>query len=891
MNIPKIFVAVDLETTGLEFDKDEIIEVALVRFEDGHAGEAVDFFVKPSLELRPFISHLTGIKAEALQAAEDFSALAPKLSEFIGELPLVAHNSNFDMHFLCAAFEKAGVHFDDHPVFDSLAISRIAFPEMPNHKLATLVAELGIQRKAAHRAAPDASAAGEVFLRSLAEIATWPPSQQAMLSKASAGTIWHQVLLFEEPCEPFAYQLENIPKVTPILRQELKMRAKNFFGEGGKLAKVEGGFVTNEDQRNFAHSVERNMYEGGIAVFEAPSDFGKPLAYLVPAAIRAASGERVVISVASRKLQKRLYEEELPLLKKIFGDALKPCILRSRNSYLCLGKLEDSLDDVENSFEDEERETVMTLVSWLARTKTGDISENAGFNYIRNRIVWNKLKSDSLICNAENNAEHFDCPANIAKRRAASSNLIFVDHEFFVSDMQLDFSLMPAYDHVIFDEAHLLPEISTKVFGRSVRFFDVRNLLKILVHPKDETEGLLAAAGKSLPAESELCTALRRQIKDTERTLHRFLMKLGKNLSKNKQTSFRYERNVIYEYAVSPSGVTEALAKLKGELEELIRKLRESGDRSLANRLEAVLSSLSGVASDFDFLVRAGRPEFVFSLEEPFNPHTIRLVAEPIFPGKVWAEKFYSRAKSSTFTSPVLSIKRNFNYFVGKMGMGEAFGTRKPFVRSFQDVPSKAQVAVAKFLPKPNATDFQKTADELLASVLPGLPGNALVLFLGGSAMLRAHRELSPAFAAKGKLLLCQELDGQLENLVEIFRKEPGACLLATQPFGASLDFPSEVLNNLIVVKLPFPSSSDPFVVAMSELCNDEGKNAFKDFIIPETTMILAREFSDLTKAGAKILFLDTRVIKEPYGKSFSLLWNFTHKVLGSAEDVKSFLA
>ena len=58
----KSFVAIDLETTGLDFEKDEIIEVALVRFENGVESESVDYLVKPtSVTLRPFIESLTGI--------------------------------------------------------------------------------------------------------------------------------------------------------------------------------------------------------------------------------------------------------------------------------------------------------------------------------------------------------------------------------------------------------------------------------------------------------------------------------------------------------------------------------------------------------------------------------------------------------------------------------------------------------------------------------------------------------------------------------------------------------------------------------------------------------------------------------------------------------------
>lgn len=893
MNIPKIFVALDLETTGLEFDKDEIIEVALVRFEDGRAAEACDYFVKPSLKLRPFISYLTGIAEESLERAEEFQAIAGKLREFIGEFPLVAHNASFDVHFLKAAFEKVGVEFENHPVFDSLAISRIAFPSMPNHKLATLVSELHIQRESAHRAVPDASAAGDVFLRSLQEISTWPANLQAMLSKASAGTIWSSVLSFDGEGEPLLYKLKEAPAATPFTRQKVKLRTDEFFGEKGRLAKAESSLVTNEQQKNFSRSVERNMYEGSVAVLEAPDDFGKSLAYLVPAAIRAAAGERVVISVASKRLQERLYNEELPILKRIFGDALKPCILRGRNSYVCLRKLEEGLNDVENYFDDDERETVMTLIPWLAKTETGDISENAGFNYIRNRIVWNKLKSDSLTCNAECNSEHFDCPTSVAKRRAASANLIFVDHSLFISDMQLDFSLIPAYDHVIFDEAHLLPELSTRQLGRSVRFFDLRNQLKILVHPKDETKGLIAVAEKSLPSELEACTELREQIKETEKALHRFFMKIGKRLSKKRPDNFRYKKSIVAEYEVSPAQVLEELAKLKDELGALITKLRENGNKGIAGSLGVVLSSLSSFGSDFEFLVRADRNGFVFFLEEPFNPHTIRLSANPLDAGKVWREKFYSRARSVTFTSPAVSIKRNFDYFVSKMGLGWDFRGKKPFTRSLQIAPAEVQIAVANFLPKPNAADFQKAADAFLAAVLPELQGNTLVLFSGTFAMTKTHQEISAAFAAKKKLLLCQGVDGPTDNLLDIFRKERGVCLFANQPFGDGIDFPAEALQNLIVMKLPFPNYSDSIVSATAEALKESGKNAFREFMVPEAFLTLAREFSSLAKAsaGAKITLLDSRILSEPYGKTFMQLWNSRQKILASEADARSFLA
>ena len=190
----KSFVAIDLETTGLDFEKDEIIEVALVRFENGVESESVDYLVKPtSVTLRPFIESLTGISNADLENAEPFAAVAQKIYAFIGDLPIVAHNAMFDSKFLKQTFAKVGISFENHPVWDSLTVSRIAYQNVPNHRLDTLVQELGIERSRAHRALPDAIACGELFVMALDKIANSDPWLVDALAKVARGSDWSLV--------------------------------------------------------------------------------------------------------------------------------------------------------------------------------------------------------------------------------------------------------------------------------------------------------------------------------------------------------------------------------------------------------------------------------------------------------------------------------------------------------------------------------------------------------------------------------------------------------------------------------------------------------------------------------------------------------------------------
>ena len=106
--MPRNFIAIDVETTGLDPEKDEIINIALVRFENGAITTSIDFMVKPQKEISSFVSYLTGISQSELDAAKPFKEIAPQILEFINELPLVAHNAPFDSRIFTLALSRNG---------------------------------------------------------------------------------------------------------------------------------------------------------------------------------------------------------------------------------------------------------------------------------------------------------------------------------------------------------------------------------------------------------------------------------------------------------------------------------------------------------------------------------------------------------------------------------------------------------------------------------------------------------------------------------------------------------------------------------------------------------------------------------------------------------------
>ncbi len=153
------YIAFDTETTGLSADEDQIIEVALVRFEGGVPIDKWASLVRPDKQVGLKTLRLTGITMEELAESQPVAAICHKIEEFRGQLPLVGHNPEFDTSFL----SKSIPGFPGVPVYDTLELARIVYPGFKTYKLSDLARELNIALDDAHRACDDAEASGILF--------------------------------------------------------------------------------------------------------------------------------------------------------------------------------------------------------------------------------------------------------------------------------------------------------------------------------------------------------------------------------------------------------------------------------------------------------------------------------------------------------------------------------------------------------------------------------------------------------------------------------------------------------------------------------------------------------------------------------------------------------
>lgn len=160
---PSEYTAVDIETTGLDPEYCDIIEIAAVRYSGGKKIDEFSSLVKPSDPVDEYITELTGITDEMLIDAPDPAATLRDFCSFVGSDLLIGYNVNFDINFL---YDKIQLFLSDtfsNPFVDVMRIARRAVPGLKNYKMKTVSDALLVPVTGSHRATVDCETCAAVF--------------------------------------------------------------------------------------------------------------------------------------------------------------------------------------------------------------------------------------------------------------------------------------------------------------------------------------------------------------------------------------------------------------------------------------------------------------------------------------------------------------------------------------------------------------------------------------------------------------------------------------------------------------------------------------------------------------------------------------------------------
>lgn len=902
MNSLSNFIAFDLETTGLDYDNDSIIEIAMVKFENNQVVDTYSETIHPGVEVREFILNLTGLNQEEIQASLPFSNFAQSIVKFIGDSTLVAHNSKFDMHFLSKELKKCGIEDFNNPSIDTLLCSRIAWPEAPNHKLETLVQFLELPQSTAHRALPDAIHCGEVFIQAQLQYqglqAPVLEALGAMSKGTSVATLFHSDSLDTKvDFSPFTLRQSQAPSQQTQQAQQSQqpqvdqpqLSLEDLFGSQqtpGLFHKEIPGFQFRSSQFEYAQSVLQGLEQDQFLSLEAGTGTGKTLAYLSALAVWSQTNDsRVVLSTGTRQQQSQVLNKALPLLQNHFQ--LKSQVVKGRDNYLCLRKYAFYLNHRDSTLSVDDREHFLTLIPWVAKTTSGDISENSGFNPMRNRILWHKLKGEGRTCQGPQCQDEFKCFSFESRKKAAQSQLLIINHALFFKDLELDFALLPSWDRIIFDEAHQLIKQGPHHLGSHLMFYTLRNHFQLIHNPYSDQTGLIHALmqdPESLTQEAELAQSILEQMQTLERKFHRFLGKLGKSIQKLKPKSdrFQYSEGFSTLFNLSPEALNTAIEALIESCQSLYILLSEDNHQA-AEFSQGLLSfrlALEDFQSQFRHLIEADQEDQVFWVQEWHNPHKLQIHSSPGQLDKIIGEKLFPWLRTGIFTSATLTPNGSFDFFRQQIGLHKSSRTQERIFESPYSL-DQIQVKILNTHNKGGSKEHSQETIKWLQTYLPQHQESTLILYTSVAQLMTHQKNLRDQL--EGRQLLSQHIDGGIDNLLGLFKKQKGSILLGNQVFWEGLDCPGEELETLIIPKLPFPNPFEPRLAWMSQKIEEAGGNPFQELHIPLALLELKQGMGRLIRSEqdrGTLIILDNRAHRSGYAKQFQKLWNSQYELI-----------
>lgn len=163
----EIFVAIDVETTGLSPMENELIEVSAIKYEGAKKIDSFTTLIKPKMPIPYYITKITGISNQMVKSAPEVEKIIPELIKFIGQHPIVAHNAMFDYKFIQNYSDNS---FSQNEVIDTVKIGKQLYPQLPNHKLGTVAKHMGITEDGFHRAEFDCECCAKIYMNYLETI-------------------------------------------------------------------------------------------------------------------------------------------------------------------------------------------------------------------------------------------------------------------------------------------------------------------------------------------------------------------------------------------------------------------------------------------------------------------------------------------------------------------------------------------------------------------------------------------------------------------------------------------------------------------------------------------------------------------------------------------------
>ena len=675
---------------------------------------------------------------------------------------------------------------------------------------------------------------------------------------------------------------------------------ENYFAKDGILAKEIKGFEYRQEQEEMTQYIQEAINEDRKIIVEAGTGTGKTLAYLIPAIKWAVTNKKkVIIATNTINLQEQLLLKDIPLAKSIIKEEFSYVLVKGRNNYLCkrlfnelaLGK---SIDI--ETFSLEAREQIEYILKWGNKTKTGDKSE-LPFEVFPD--VWELVQSTTELCLGKKCPYRKECFYMKTRIEKMEADILISNHHVFFADLNVraetdfdsEYLILPRYDMVIFDEAHNIESVARSYFSVEVSKISFTRLLNRIYQRKNKRKKEKSALIRVEDTVDE------KDLEDSQQYIY-LLNTLKEEISILQNIGDEYfdEIRKIYE-TNTESPIKKSLNNFEMTKSRFLENLREKKDifqSKLTDFLNLMISfnnvideekdknpevinfnnhlkMFKAYIDSFKFINSFEDDNYIYWLDINSKRTNVVLTATPLNIAKKLSSVLFDNLDRLVFASATIVVNGNFDYFKKSLGLDE-----EDCIEAIIKSPFNYDEQMSVYIPSDiqdseNINAFVSDANRFILDILLKTSGKAFILFTSYTMLNQIYYSISKKLKDKGFEVFLHG-DKPRSQLIKEFKEAENPILFGTTSFWEGVDVQGENLSNVIITKLPFLVPTDPVVSAISKKIEEEGRNSFTDFQLPEAIIKFKQGVGRLIRKKTdrgNIFILDNRILKKRYGSLF----------------------
>lgn len=680
-----------------------------------------------------------------------------------------------------------------------------------------------------------------------------------------------------------------------------------YFGENGIIQHKLRNFEVRKEQYNMAKCIKKALIENKKALIEAGTGTGKTIAYLLPLMLYALQNDlKVIVSTNTINLQEQLITKDIPLLNKIINKNFNYEIVKGKGNYLCKRKMYNLNLNVNNKDSEEEKNEKILLqkyMKWDEITETGDKTE------LKEEIpykIWEKINCESDLCNGSKCPYYNDCYFFKARKNINNSNLLIVNHHMFFSDLLIrnelgfitNYSILPNYDTVIFDEAHNIEDTARNYFTYEISRFLFAKLIGNIYNKRSNINTNSLALSRLMKYLNEVISeenyvivdeykekfiyALNKYYENGMEILEDILKCYSKDLFNN-DIKFRidtpeFKNNKIWK------NIKLKFENLKNDFKDLlnstnklinfINKLNLEDENAIIFDFIKYFDRVKECYKQFSFIMEGNNSNYVYWININLNKLTVKLYATPFDISEQLNENLFTKMEKIIFTSATLSVDNKFDYFIKNLGLDISIDSKQiiqKIIKSPFNYEKQMKVHIPIDALDPNDINYLDDMEDYIVETIKYTKGKCFLLFTSYSSMNYLYNKIKKYFSTDEYTFIKQN-DYSRTEMIELFKNSKNPVLFGTDSFWEGVDVQGDQLKSVIIIKLPFKVPNDPVTEAIIDNMKKKGKNSFNDYQLPYAIIKFKQGIGRLIRSKSDtglITILDSRIITKNYGKKF----------------------